>query len=271
MASELRIKKMTKDKNWLGPDEGSRMIVAGGCGGIGRELVVQAVDHGIDVTVLDLPKTMRAEQRVDAAHYIGFDARDEDSIRDAIAQVAARWDCVDSFVFLCGYPILPRRPLSDIPLHAWNELMSVNMTSAYLLANGLLPLLRKSDCASIVTVASSLGYQVMPGMGAYAASKGALVSLTKAMAMDFAPQIRANAVAPGAVETEFLGGGAGREDASGDRSWFDALSEKYVSTIPLGRVAEPEDVAGPILFLAGRGARYMTGQVLHLNGGRLTP
>ncbi|CAB3741055.1 3-oxoacyl-[acyl-carrier-protein] reductase FabG [Paraburkholderia sediminicola] len=262
---------MEQQLNWLGPARGSHMIVAGGCGGIGRELVAQAVAYGVDVTVLDLPGSIVPAHCIEGARYISFDARDEASIGAAISKVADQWKHVDAFVFLCGYPILPRRPLSEVSLSAWNDLMQVNLTSAYLLTNALLPLLRESEWPSITTVASSLGYQVMPGMGAYATSKGALVSLTKALAMELAPKIRVNAVAPGAVETEFLGGGTGREELGNDRTWFDAMSDKYVSAVPLGRVAAPSDVAGPILFLAGRGAAYMTGQVLHLNGGRLTP
>lgn len=256
--------------NWLGPRQGTRMVVAGGCGGIGRDLVLDAVARGIEVLVLDLPQSRRARQDVAGVRYVEFDALDPGSIAVAVESVSKAWDCVDSFIFLCGYPILPRRPLQDIPLKAWNELMEVNLTSAYLLAGGLLPLLRKSEQASIVTVASSLAYQVMPGMGAYAASKGALVSLTKALAMECAPHVRANVVAPGAVDTDFLGGGLGR-DSHQDRDWFDAMADKYVATIPLGRVARPADVVGPIFFLAGPGSAYMTGQVLHLNGGRLTP
>lgn len=262
---------MTSNKNWLGPAACSRMLVAGGCGGIGRELVRLATEHEIEVVVLDLPGSRRAELDVPGVRYIDFDARDPASIVQAVSEVGAVWDRLDSFVFLCGYPILPRRPLPEVSLTAWNELMSVNLTSAYLLASGLLPLLRKSESAAIVTVASSLAYQVMPGMGAYATSKGALVSLTKALAMECAPHVRANVVAPGAVETDFLAGGTGRQAESKDRSWFDAMADKYVSTVPLGRVAEPADVAGPILFLAGPASAYMTGQVLHLNGGRLTP
>ncbi|WP_028602455.1 SDR family NAD(P)-dependent oxidoreductase [Ottowia thiooxydans] len=256
--------------NWLGPAPGSHMVVAGGCGGIGVELVREAVDRGLRVTVLDLAQSRAALPDIAGVDYIDFDARNAESISEAVRAVSERADRVDSFVFLCGYPILPRRPLAEVPLSAWHELMEVNLTSAYLLAGGLLPLLRKSDQAAIVTVASSLAYQVMPGMGAYAASKGALISLTKALAMECAPHVRANVVAPGAVDTEFLGGGRGRESTV-DRGWFDDMAAKYVSSIPLGRVAEPSDVTGPIFFLTGAGSKYMTGQVLHLNGGRLTP
>jgi NAD(P)-dependent dehydrogenase (short-subunit alcohol dehydrogenase family) len=262
---------MALHANGLGPARSSRMVIAGGCGGIGRELVAQAAASGTEVIVLDLPQSIRDDTKVEGARYVGFDAADPAAIEAAVADVARQWDRVDSFVFLCGYPILPRRPLAEVSLNQWNHLMAVNMTSAYLLANALLPMLRKSEQAAIVTVASSLAYQVMPGMGAYASSKGGLVSLTKALAMECAPRVRANVVAPGAVETDFLAGGTGKAESEADRSWFDAMAEKYVATVPLGRVAMPADVVGPILFLAGPASGYMTGQVLHLNGGRLTP
>lgn len=258
--------------NWLGPKSGAKMVVAGGCGGIGKELVREALERELEVIVLDLERSITPANKVDGAIYVAFDARDEASIAEAIKTVGSKWNTVDSFVFLCGYPILPRVKLEETSLASWNELMSVNLTSAYLLTTGLLPLLRASEAPSIVTVASSLGYQVMPGMGAYATSKGALVSLTKAIAAENAPKIRCNAVAPGAVETDFLGGGTGRADNVAEgRAWFDALNDKYVASIPLGRVADPSDITGPIFFLAGRGSSYLTGQVLHLNGGRLTP
>ena len=90
--------------------------------------------------------------------------------------------------------------------------------------------------------------------------------LTKSIAVENAPLVRANVVAPGAVDTEFLRGGTGRGEA-GPRLDVSA----YAKTIPMGRIATPEDVAGPILFLCGPGSAYMTGQVLWINGGALTP
>jgi NAD(P)-dependent dehydrogenase (short-subunit alcohol dehydrogenase family) len=96
--------------------------------------------------------------------------------------------------------------------------------------------------------------------------------LTKAIAMENGPAIRANVVAPSAVDTAFLGGGTadGGEQPGAD-SWFKQNVEAYVASIPLGRLATADDIVGPILFLAGPGSRYITGQVIHVNGGRITP
>lgn len=254
----------------LGPPPGSRVLIAGGCGGIGRELTRACLTLGLRVAVLDIQASMESTPLEEGVKYIAFDGRDVGSIHDAIGRVARDYTGLEAFFFLSGFPIIPRRPLADVSFEKWNELMSVNLTSAYLLVNEIAPLLSQGTAPAIVTVASSLAYQVMPGMGAYAASKGGLVTLTKAFAMELAPHVRVNAVAPGAVDTDFLGGGTGRSEDAANRSWFDAMSEKYSATIPLGRVAVPADVVGPMLFLAGPAASYMTGQVLHLNGGRLT-
>ncbi|MBB5686346.1 SDR family NAD(P)-dependent oxidoreductase [Sphingobium boeckii] len=262
---------MTLDYSTLGPTSGSRLVIAGGSGGIGRELVraCKALQH--EVVVLDLEASIADNAREEGVEYIAFDGASSASITDATQQLTAGGKHLDGFVFLSGFPLMPRRPLSEVAVEQWDELMAVNLRSAYLLSAGLLPLLKRADAPAIVTVASSLGYQVMPGMGAYATSKGGLVSLTKALAMENAPKVRANVVAPGAVETNFLAGGTGRDASASDRSWFDQMSDKYVASIPLGRVAEPSDIVGPILFLLGPNSSYMTGQVLHLNGGRFTP
>ena len=134
---------MSTANNWLGPIEGSHMVIAGGCGGIGLELVKQALAHKLRVTVLDLPASMKDESRVEGASYIGFDAGNDRSIQLALQTLGQQCERVDSFVFLCGYPILPRRELPKVSLNEWNDLMVVNLTSAYLLSTGLLPLLKK--------------------------------------------------------------------------------------------------------------------------------
>ncbi len=149
--------------------------------------------------------------------------------------------------------------------------MDINLRAAFLCARFALPHLQRSDDPCIINVSSSLAFNPNKGFAAYVASKGGLVSFTKALAMENAPRVRANVVAPSAVDTEFLYGGTATPDANVDDHIFKSKLSSYVSGIPLERLAEPADVVGPILFLAGPGARYMTGQVLHVNGGRITP
>jgi NAD(P)-dependent dehydrogenase (short-subunit alcohol dehydrogenase family) len=269
--TDKREQKMEIDYARLGPPPGASIVIAGGAGGIGQELTRASVAQGLSVVVLDLAASIDNADRIKGVRYLRFDGGDPASIREVVADVSRLLPALDAFVFLSGYPILPQRPLTEIGVEEWDGLMAVNLRSAYLLSAGLMPLLMKATAPAVVTVASSLAYQVMPGMSTYATSKGGLVSLTKGLAMENAPKVRFNALAPGAVETSFLGGGTGREDVSSDRSWFDNMSDKYVASIPLRRVADPSDIVGPILFLLGAASAYMTGQVLHLNGGRLTP
>jgi 3-oxoacyl-[acyl-carrier protein] reductase len=117
-----------------------------------------------------------------------------------------------------------------------------------------------------VNTASGLAVRVKEGYGPYASAKAGLIAMTKALALENAPLIRANVVAPGAVNTAFLSGGTGRSSRA-----VQLDVEAYAKSLPLGRVAEPEDVIGPILFLAGEASRYMTGQVLFVNGGGFMP
>ena len=158
----------------------------------------------------------------------------------------------------------PRLASSTRP--AGQGVIDANLTGAFLVAKAALPRLKAGRGASLVNVSSGLAARLRPGFGAYGASKAGLIALTKSIAVENAPDIRANVVAPGAVATAFLRGGTGRAEAA-VRLDVDA----YARALPLGRIAEPADVVGPILFLCGPGAAYMTGQVLWVNGGGLTP
>jgi 3-oxoacyl-[acyl-carrier protein] reductase len=117
-------------------------------------------------------------------------------------------------------------------------------------------------------VASSLAVKASPGYGPYASAKAGILALTRMLAAEHSPAIRVNAVAPSAVRTEFITGGTGR---TGQDSTPLLDLDAYGRTLPLQRVAEADDVVGPILFLLGPGSRYLTGQVLHVNGGLFQP
>ena len=253
----------------LAPAPGTRMAVVGGCGGIGRRLVEVANDLGLPLAVIDLPKSLADHPPPDGVVAYEADVRDEAQVARAFAGLAADWDGLDALVHLPGYT-LPPTPLDEISSAAWRDVLAVNLDSAHLAACHGLPLLRRAGGGNIVTAASGLAVLVERGVAPYAASKAGLIALTKALAKENAPDIRANAIAPGAVDTAFSRGGTGREPIE---DWFHsrAMGDDIRKTIPLGRIAVPDDVVGPILFLAGEAARFMTGQVLYINGGRLMP
>jgi 3-oxoacyl-[acyl-carrier protein] reductase len=249
----------------LAPAPGSRIAILGGCGGIGRAVVSACLGAEAEVAVLDLPRSLAAFPPPARVRSFGLDATDEASVAAAFAALDAAWGALDGYVGLAGF-MTRRTPVAETAPEAWDELVDGNLRSAFLCARAALPLLLRGRDPSLVLVSSGLATRVAPGYGGYAASKAGLLALAKAIAAENAPRLRANCVAPGAVDTEFLTGGTGREArrASIDR-------EAYLRTVPMGRLALPGDVAGPILFLLGPASCYMTGQVLYVNGGGLTP
>lgn len=249
----------------LAPAPGSRIAVLGGCGGIGRAVVSACLGAGAEVAVLDLPRSLAAFPPPPRARAFALDATDEASVAAAFAALDAAWGALDGYVGLAGF-MTRRTPVAETAPEAWDELVDGNLRSAFLCARAALPLLLRGRDPSLVLVSSGLATRVAPGYGGYAASKAGLLALAKAIAAENAPRLRANCVAPGAVDTEFLTGGTGRDArrASIDR-------DAYLRTVPMGRLALPADVAGPILFLLGPASCYMTGQVLYVNGGGLTP
>jgi 3-oxoacyl-[acyl-carrier protein] reductase len=249
----------------LTPPPGTRIAVVGGCGGIGRAVVQAALDCDMRVTVLDLATSLQQAPPPEGVRVGSIDVTDVATIPAAFAGLNG----LDALVNLAGFAA-EKVPIETLDPAQWGAVVGANLTGAFLVAQAALPLLRASGASgvpsSLVHVSSGLAARLMPGYGPYGASKAGLIALTKSIAVENAPLVRANAVAPGAVDTEFLRGGTGRS-ATGPRLDVSA----YASTIPMGRIATAQDVAGPILFLCGPGAGYMTGQVLWINGGALTP
>lgn len=252
------------------PPPGSRVAVVGGCGAFGRPLVETCLSHELEVAVLDLHASVeRHRPPSGTAATLAVDATDESSVESAFGDLSDGWDGLDALVFLAGFTLVPPISVEEISPARWDDVVAGNLRSAYLTTRAALPLLRRRESAAIVAVSSGLAYAPLPGFGPYASAKAGLIALTKSLAVENAPSVRANAVAPSASLTAFMGGGTGRGGDDADLEWFDVA--RYTEAIPLGRMCEPSDVIGPILFLAGPAASYVTGQVLHINGGKLTP
>lgn len=251
----------------LRPPAGFRVAVVGGCGGIGRSFVAAALDAGMAIAILDLPASLAAHPPPAGCLTHAVDATSPTDVESAFAGIRAGWGALDGLVNLCGFSG-PRKPLLELELTAWREVTQGNLDAAFLISKYALPLLLQGSAPAIVHVASSLAVKASPGYGPYASAKAGILALTRLLASEHSPFIRVNAVAPSAVRTEFITGGTGRK-VQGSAPLLDL--DDYGRALPLQRVAEAEDVVGPILFLLGPGSRYMTGQVLHVNGGLFQP
>jgi NAD(P)-dependent dehydrogenase (short-subunit alcohol dehydrogenase family) len=258
----------------LGPEPGSRCLVVGGCGGIGRAYVEGLAAGGARIAVVDLAASIALTPLPEGVETLAADVRDEAGLTGAVRSIGDAWDGLDVFAYVTGVNAKPA-PVESMALDAVRDILEVNLIGAFVASRAAMPYLRRSAAGAIVFVSSGLSMNVEKGFGPYSASKGGLNALMKALAREGAPTIRANAVAPGLVDTAFLSGGTGHGGVAGEAGEFLAkLGEQgrqILASIPLGRVARPEDVAGPMLFLSGPSSGFVTGHILHVNGGRFTP
>jgi 3-oxoacyl-[acyl-carrier protein] reductase len=241
---------------------GRRVVVTGGSRGIGAACARLFARAGAAVAVAYRSRRAEAEAVIvelretngepHLAH--AADLSNEDGVASLFARVEEAWGRLDCLVANAG--VWVHNPLASLDLAGYEETMRINVTGPFLCARAALPLMADSDDASIVNVTSTAGQRGEAFYSPYAASKGAMISATKAWSSELAPRVRVNSVAPGWVDTEmceepFAGGGR----------------ESIAAGIPLGRVAAPEDVAGPVVFLASPLARHVTGEILNVNGG----
>jgi 3-oxoacyl-[acyl-carrier protein] reductase len=259
------------DFSRLGPAPGFRLIVTGGAGGIGRRLVAEAVRAGAQVAALDLPGVLARHKLPAGVATIPYDARDPAATQRAFAEAVRPWGgAADGFVHLPGY-MTRSKNFDELTVEEYDEGMAVNLRSLFLAVREVLPAMRQAGGGAMVFAASGLATLVEKGTAAYSAAKAGIIAAAKGLAKENAPLIRVNCVAPGAVDTEFLRGGTGRGGEAGNQVHMtkDMDMSRMLATIPMGRIAVVDDVIGPILFLLGDKARFMTGQTLYINGGRL--
>ncbi len=243
---------------------GKRAFVTGGGRGIGRATVLLLAQAGAAVAVGYRTRREDAEATVGAVGRSGGQAV---GIRGDLGDPAAARRAVDEAIAaLGGLDILVVNhgiwPPGDVPLHEiddgrWTDAIRANLDGVFYVCRAAIPHL--ADGGRIVLLSSTAGQRGEAFHADYAATRGAVISLTKSLAVELAPRITVNCVAPGWVETEMNERPFSRDTGSGKR--------EIEKTIPLGRVASPEDIAGPIAFLCSDLARHITGEILNVNGG----
>jgi 2-keto-3-deoxy-L-fuconate dehydrogenase len=236
----------------------SRAVVTGGASGIGAATVARLRRDGMRVAALDRDEERLA--RVDADARVVADVTSEDDVRRGIDEAAAALGGLDVAVACAG--VAGRGTVTETALEEWERVFAVNVRGVYLTAKAALPHLRAAGGGAFVVVASQLGLVAAANAVAYCASKGAAVQLTRAMAVDHAPEgIRVNCVCPGPTTTPLL-------DAYFALSTEpDAERARYEQAQVHGRLIEPEEVADAVAYLASPGASSTIGAALVVDGG----
>lgn len=253
--------KMSYDPSRLGPEAGSYVAVAGGCGGMGRVLVQALLDTGANVAVLDMETSLAQNPPPPQTLAIAVDGSKTDSVEKAFSELGSHWSHLDGFVNLIGF-FKGWEPVSDLSVEIFDEVIAGNLRSHFLCARAALPMLHNSSHGAMVNVSSTLGIDVVKQYSHYSAAKAGVIALTKGMARENGSRVRVNAIAPGLSNTAFLTGGTGRDKI------FDGVdADYYGKMVPMKRMAEPEDMTGPILFLLGKASGYINGETLIVDGG----
>lgn len=261
------------DFSRLGVDPGTRIAIIGSHGGIGGAMSSRALEAGAEVIAFDTSAAIEEHGEIPGATTVEIDVLQESSVIAAAAKVHAQWGEVDAVVYVSGIGD-PDTPTSEYSVERWDLVHAVNVRGAFLATQAFSPLIRRG-AGSLIFIGSTVAIQPPPGLGAYSASKAGLVAFAKSMAKELAPDVRVNVVSPGITETPFLAGGSGQghdgDPVSGEE-WFGQEGySKRLAMILQGRLANPDDIVAPTLFLIGPGGRYITGQTIHVNGGLYLP
>jgi len=241
-------------------------IVTGGGSGFGEGMARRFAAEGARLVVNDLNASggqrvaEEIRQQGGKAVYVGGDVSKRADVKAVVATANGEFGRVDVLVNNAGVTH-KNQPMLNVPEEMFDKIFAVNVKAIYLAALEVIPLMRRQGGGSIINTASTAGLRPRPGLTWYNASKGAVITMTKSMAAELAPEkIRVNCLCPVAGITGMLGDFMGA-DTPENRARFQA-------SIPIGRLSTPEDIANAALYLASDEANFITGVALEVDGGR---
>jgi len=240
--------------------KGKNVLVTGGASGIGQATATRFLDEGCAVCVLD--RSAEARERVTTelpalTAVIDADVSNFEQVQAAVAKAIERMGSLDVLINNAGISI--RHDFLDITSKEWDEVLGVNLKGVFMVAQVAARHMVDRGSGVIINTASTAGSTGYPHYADYSASKGGVIALTQAMALELAPIVRVNAVSPGYVLTPM-------QRAEYSDVMLDAVNRK----IPIGRHAKPEEIAALFAFLASEDASFATGHVYVMDGAETT-
>ncbi len=233
------------------------VIVTGASRGIGRAIAIELAKRGYRVAINYASSQDKALEVLERIKKIGGEAEvyradvsSYSQVEDMVSKFYRKYGKIYGLVANAGIYI--RRDIRDMSLEDWHRTMEVNLNGAFYLVKAALPYMEKG---SIVFVSSQLAFKGSPSSVAYSASKAGMLGLMRSLALQLAPHIRVNAVAPGTIDTEMIA------------NYTPERRDRRENEIPLGRIGKPEEVARAVAFLLDDESSYITGATLDVNGG----
>jgi 3-oxoacyl-[acyl-carrier protein] reductase len=246
---------------------GQVALITGGGGGLGREAAAWLAAAGAHVVVADVSeaslKRAADSLRFDfpdpgRLHYTVLDVTDPAAVRACVGEIEARHGRLDILLTSHGFP--RDRRLSEMTDEEWNDVIGVCLTGTFLCVREAARLMTAQGYGRIITLASR-AWQGNPGQANYSAAKAGVIGLTKAVAKELGRHgVTANAIAPGLIDTPSLHG----------LPTFDQITERAIRGNSVKRIGQPGDVAAAVLYLASPQAGFITGEVVHVSGGRFS-
>ena len=236
------------------------VLVTGAARGIGRATAAAFHSHGARVALLDVDalaaRAAASELGDDRALGLGADVVDLDQVTEAVAEISRRWHSPDVLVNNAGFP--KDGLLLKISVDDWRRVIDVILVGAFNCARATLPGMHERKWGRVINI-SSRAHLGNPGQTNYSAAKAGLIGFTRALALESGRfNVTVNAVAPGFIETEGML----------KLHNYDVLKDRSISKTPLNRVGQPDEIADAVLFLASESAAFITGELLHVTGGR---